>query len=114
MRSETTGMIPFAGRLGGNQTFILDRSDPANAEVLQRVPDAAPNLNLREIFELRGFTEGGLWKAAIVECFGTFIMVQDPIFRRTNEGSPTWGRLTTYPGTQAKERLTMGVVLQEP
>ncbi|KIW47674.1 uncharacterized protein PV06_00344 [Exophiala oligosperma] len=75
MRSETTGMIPFAGRLGGNQTFILDRSDPANAEVLQRVPDAAPNLNLREIFELRGFTEGGLWKAAIVECFGTMILV---------------------------------------
>ncbi|KIW17022.1 hypothetical protein PV08_04213 [Exophiala spinifera] len=73
--SGTTGMVPFAGRLGGNQTFIVDRSDPANAELLRKVPDAAPNLNLREMFELGGFREGGLWKAAIVECIGTMILV---------------------------------------
>ena len=66
-------MATFAGRLGGNQSFILDRSDPANAEALKKVPDAAPNLNLREMFELGGFREGDLWKAALVECFGTFI-----------------------------------------
>ncbi|KAJ5152388.1 hypothetical protein N7492_010683 [Penicillium capsulatum] len=46
---------PFAGRLGGNQDFIVDRHDPKNVEVLERVPDAAPCMTLAEIFDLRAF-----------------------------------------------------------
>lgn len=67
-------LAPFAGRLGGNQTFILDRSNPADAELLRKVPDAAPNLNLREMFDLGGFREVDMYKAAVVECFGTLIL----------------------------------------
>lgn len=69
-RPTDTGMAPFAGRLGGNQSFVVDRTNPANAELLAKVPDAAPNLNLREMFDLRGFREGDLYKAALIECFG--------------------------------------------
>ena len=63
-------MALFAGRLGGNQSFVLDRSNPANAELLQKVPDAAPNLSLRESFNLRGFREVDLYKAALIEFVG--------------------------------------------
>jgi hypothetical protein len=66
-------LAPFAGRLGGNQSFILDRSNPANAELLRKVPDAAPNLNLKEMFDLGGFREVDMYKAAVVECFGTYL-----------------------------------------
>jgi hypothetical protein len=65
-------VAPFAGRLGGNQTFVVDRSNPANAELLKKVPDAAPNLSLRDMFDLRGFRQPDLYKAAVVECVGTF------------------------------------------
>lgn len=64
------GMAPFAGRLGGNQSFVLDRSDPANAALLKKVPDAAANLRLNEMFDLNGFREVDLYKAALCECFG--------------------------------------------
>ncbi|KAK1144107.1 hypothetical protein N8T08_005769 [Aspergillus melleus] len=33
---------PFAGRMGGNQDFVVDRNDPRNEKVLEKVPDAAP------------------------------------------------------------------------
>ena len=35
-------IIPFAGRIGGNQDYVVDRSNPCNAELLAKVPDAAP------------------------------------------------------------------------
>jgi len=63
-------MALFAGRLGGNQSFVVDRSNPANAELLQKVPDAAPNLSLHESFNLRGFREVDLYKAAFIEFVG--------------------------------------------
>jgi hypothetical protein len=31
---------PFAGRVGGNQEIVVDRSDPQNADLLKKVPDA--------------------------------------------------------------------------
>jgi hypothetical protein len=61
---------PFAGRLGGNQEFTVDRSDPQNEELLKKVPDAAPNLTLEEAFDLNGFREIGLWKASLIEFIG--------------------------------------------
>ena len=61
---------PFAGRLGGNQAFILDRDRPSNAETLQNVPDAAPGMTFAEQFDLRPFRSIGLWKAAAVEGMG--------------------------------------------
>ncbi|EXJ88135.1 hypothetical protein A1O1_05063 [Capronia coronata CBS 617.96] len=66
---------PFAGRLGGNQEFVVDRSNPANAQLLSKLPDAAPNLSLTEAFDLRGFRETDLYKAALIECFGTMVLV---------------------------------------
>jgi hypothetical protein len=76
-------LAPFAGRLGGNQSFILDGSNPANAELLRKVPDAAPNLNLKEMFDLGGFREVDMYKAAVVECFGTYLtLLPRPSSRR--------------------------------
>ena len=73
MRQKGTRMAPFAGRLGGNQTYIVDRSNPENAELLKKVPDAAPNLNAKEAFDLRGFSDQDLYRAAIIEGMGTYI-----------------------------------------
>jgi hypothetical protein len=61
---------PFAGRIGGNQDFVVDRNDPKNVEVLKEVPDAAPRMTLAEIFDLRGFLSPDLWKFALLECIG--------------------------------------------
>lgn len=63
-------IAPFAGRLGGNQDFIVDRNDPKNLEVLEQVPDAAPCMTLGEIFDLKGFESLDLWKFAMLECVG--------------------------------------------
>lgn len=60
----------FAGRVGGNQDFILDRNDPGNVELLERVPDAAPCMTFAEIFDLKGFYSLDLWKFAMLECVG--------------------------------------------
>lgn len=65
---------PFIGRLGGNQEFVLDRSDAANAPILKELPDAAPYMSMREQFDLRPFRSPGLWKAAIVEGVGKFYL----------------------------------------
>lgn len=69
-RTASDNVTPFAGRLGGNQVFVVDRANPANAQLLSKLPDAAPNLNLSEAFDLRGFRETDLYKAAMIECFG--------------------------------------------
>ncbi|KIN03181.1 hypothetical protein OIDMADRAFT_40803 [Oidiodendron maius Zn] len=47
----------FAGRLGGNQEFILDPKNLDNERALKRIPDASPFLSVRESFNLRGFLE---------------------------------------------------------
>lgn len=70
MRQKGTRMAPFAGRLGGNQSYVVDRSNPENADLLKKVPDAAPNLNFKEAFDWRGFTELDLYKAAVIEGIG--------------------------------------------
>jgi hypothetical protein len=60
----------FAGRLGGNQEFVLDRDDPDNASFLEMVPDAAPMIPLKTMYDLRAFRNPLLWKQAVVEGFG--------------------------------------------
>ncbi|KAJ5719487.1 MIP transporter [Penicillium malachiteum] len=65
----------FAGRLGGNQDFILDRNDPKNIALLEKVPDAAPCMTFAEIFDLRGFLSPDLWKFAMLECVASLMNV---------------------------------------
>ncbi|PIG87644.1 MIP transporter [Aspergillus arachidicola] len=66
---------PFAGRIGGNQGLVVDRTDPDNADILRKVPDAAPLMTFREGFDLRGFWDIDLWKFGFIECMGTMMMV---------------------------------------
>ena len=61
---------PFIGRLGGNQRFVLDRTDPQNEAFLEEAPDAAPHMTLREQLDLRPFRNLGLWKTAVIEGVG--------------------------------------------
>ena len=61
---------PFAGRMGGNQTFILNRRDKNNKHLLAANPDAAPGMSLKDQFNLKPFQTLGLWKAAVVEGIG--------------------------------------------
>jgi hypothetical protein len=61
---------PFAGRIGGNQHFILEPDTPEKRKLLQRIPDAAPYLTWKESFDIRPFGELELWKQAFAECYG--------------------------------------------
>ena len=70
-----SSITPFAGRLGGNQEFIVDRTDPANHELIEQIPDAAPGIPIKELFDLRGFRQVELWKAAMMEGVGSLIIV---------------------------------------
>lgn len=68
--AEPKEPTPFAGRIGANQEFSLDRNNCRDIALLQRHPDAAPwvpwkdSLSLKQLFELE------LWKAAAVEGLG--------------------------------------------
>jgi glycerol uptake facilitator-like aquaporin len=93
---------PFAGRLGGNQEFILNPKDIDHQEALKHVPDASPFITLREIFNLRGFLEPDLWKAAAVEGMGTILLVWITVFMSAHPStvplpvpSPTSGVYST-------------------
>ena len=72
IRDLKAPVTPFAGRLGGNQEFIVNRYDPDNAALIEQIPDAAPLIPLKHIVDLRGFREKELWKAAVVEGIGLF------------------------------------------
>ena len=65
-------ITPFAGRLGGNQEFIVNRYDPDNAALIEQVPDAAPLIPFPQVIDLRGLREPELWKAAVSEGVGAF------------------------------------------
>ena len=68
--------VTFAGRLGGNQVFTVDRGDEANAALLAKEPDAAPGMMFKEQFDLAPFLQPLLWKQAMVEGFGSSARVQ--------------------------------------
>lgn len=79
---------PFAGRIGGNQEFILDPKNIDNESTLKRIPDASPFISIREIFNLRGFLEPELWKAAATECLGTILLVWITVFISAHPTGP--------------------------
>lgn len=60
----------YAGRIGGNQEYILDRDDPDNRSLLEQNPDAAPMIPWRQLLDLRGLKNLSLWKQAFVEGIG--------------------------------------------
>ncbi|KKK12843.1 hypothetical protein ARAM_001188 [Aspergillus rambellii] len=66
---------PFAGRIGGNQGLVLDRSCPENEELLKRVPDAAPLMTFQQRLEIAGFYDLDLWKFGLIECIGSLLFV---------------------------------------
>lgn len=66
--------IPYAGRLGGNQEFVLDPTNPATKDLLHKVPDAAPWMSYRDVWALGGFKEPSLWKPALIEGVGTMML----------------------------------------
>lgn len=63
---------PFIGRLGGNQAFVLDPNNAANASTLKLEPDAAPGMTIRQQLDLKGFRSIAIWKAALMEGVGMF------------------------------------------
>ncbi|KPI41690.1 Aquaporin-1 [Cyphellophora attinorum] len=73
LRDEGNTTTPFAGRLGGSGAFVLDPSDPDNSSLLDRVPDASPNMTFQQAFDMRGFAEPILWKAGVIEFWGTLL-----------------------------------------
>lgn len=68
-------IAPFAGRLGGNQTACLHGQDEIEPESDRIIPDASPWISLSQQFDLRPFASPGLWKAALVEGWGTLMLV---------------------------------------
>ncbi|KFY80859.1 hypothetical protein V499_00314 [Pseudogymnoascus sp. VKM F-103] len=67
--------VPFAGRIGANQEFSLNKDNCAHLEILQKFPDAAPWIPLRDALSLRHILQPALWKAACVEAVGTCLLV---------------------------------------
>lgn len=67
--------LPFAGRLGGNQDFVLDPRDPETSSLLSRIPDAAPWMTYREALSTQGFREPTLYKQGLIEGIGTLALV---------------------------------------
>lgn len=66
--------LHYAGRLGGNQEFILDPSDPDAQSILSKYPDAAPWMSYRAVWSLTGFKQAALWKAAFMEGVGSMAL----------------------------------------
>lgn len=66
---------PFAGRLGGNQTAGLRRDDTVEPDPDSAIPDATPWISLSQQFDLRAFKSPGLWRAAVLEGWGTLMLV---------------------------------------
>jgi len=65
-----TKKTPFAGRLGGNQAFVLDPDASSNSSTINRIPDASPFMTWSEQFDLRGFLQPDLWRAGLAEGVG--------------------------------------------
>lgn len=63
-------VIPFAGRIGANQEFAVDKGSCTQRELLQKFPDAAPWIPVRDALSLRTILQPELWKAAVIECIG--------------------------------------------
>ncbi|KAH8693240.1 aquaporin-like protein [Talaromyces proteolyticus] len=73
--SSTSVQTPFAGRIGANQEFTVDKDDSEYAELLKNVPDAASSLSWSDSFSLIQFLQLNLWKSAVIEAMGTCLLV---------------------------------------
>ncbi|KAL3452333.1 aquaporin-like protein [Aspergillus insuetus] len=71
----TNNAVPFAGRVGANQEFTLGKNSCARAEILQKFPDAAPWIPVRDALSMRGILQIELWKAAVVEAIASCLLV---------------------------------------
>ncbi|KAJ6094495.1 hypothetical protein N7467_002008 [Penicillium canescens] len=65
-----TTIVPFAGRIGANQEFSVDKTNCTQIELLKKFPDAAPWISLRDALSLRHILQRELWKAATIEAVG--------------------------------------------
>ncbi|KAJ5643574.1 uncharacterized protein N7484_006081 [Penicillium longicatenatum] len=70
-----TTIVPFAGRIGANQEFSLDKNNCTQIELLQKFPDAAPWIPFGDALSLENILQVELWKAAVVEAIGTCLLV---------------------------------------
>ncbi len=68
-------VVPFAGRIGGNQFFSLDSDHCPDVKILEKYPDAAPWVPIRDAFKLVQFLDIELWKAAVIEGLGMFFFI---------------------------------------
>ncbi|OJD28907.1 mip transporter [Diplodia corticola] len=67
---------PFAGRIGGNQAFTVSlQLNPEADAIVKETPDAAPLRSLKDAIDLKGFLQPVIWKAAVIECWGTSMLV---------------------------------------
>lgn len=66
---------PFVGRLGGNRAFSLDVADPNYDRALRSAHGAGPPLTWKGTLDPREFLDGELWKQAILEGWGTSLLV---------------------------------------
>ncbi|KAF2720797.1 MIP transporter [Polychaeton citri CBS 116435] len=70
-----TVSAPFAGRVGGNQDFIADLTTLGGEEAIKSQPDAVPLQSLQASLDLSGFFIRENWRMAIIEGWGTCLMV---------------------------------------
>ncbi|PTD07388.1 hypothetical protein FCULG_00005473 [Fusarium culmorum] len=45
--------LPFAGRLGANQAYVIDGATSEDEKLLEHQPDATPHMSFRELVDLR-------------------------------------------------------------
>lgn len=62
--------IPFAGRIGANQEFSVDKTNQQQVEFLKKFPDAAPWIPWKESLSPHQFFEVEIWKAGVIEGVG--------------------------------------------
>ncbi|KAH7392895.1 aquaporin-like protein [Pyrenochaeta sp. MPI-SDFR-AT-0127] len=63
----TLSSRPFAGRIGGNQEFVVSADDAS----FTSIPDAAAIFSWAQSFYPRAFADAELWKESFIECVGT-------------------------------------------
>lgn len=66
---DTCPLPAFAGRVGGNQAFVVKRTIDTS-RILHDEPDAAVGMTFAEQMSLRPFRNIRLWKAALLEGCG--------------------------------------------
>ncbi|RFN47636.1 aquaporin pip-type [Fusarium flagelliforme] len=67
--------LPFAGRLGANQAYVVDGTTLEDQKILEHQPDATPHMSFSELMDMRTIANVNLWKAALIEGIGTLMFV---------------------------------------